>query len=46
MPFLQIPHIDHSSIKVTLNVSECTETFEDSIIACKKISEEEQSDIR
>ena len=46
MPFLQIPHVNHSSIKVSLNVFDNTDRIEGYTFAHKEITEEEQTNNR
>lgn len=46
VPFLHVPHINHSSIKVALNASENTSNLDGYVLAGKHMSEEEQNDNR
>ncbi|XP_065215797.1 trafficking protein particle complex subunit 8 [Planococcus citri] len=46
MPFLNIPHVDHSSIRVFLNAFESPDRIEEWTLAHKKITEEEQTNNR
>lgn len=45
-PFLEIPRVDHSSIRVALNTFENEESVEGYIMAGKSMSEDELSDVR